>query len=265
MADKKSWYSTGYEGIDVEKERQARSQGPQRFWMKEQTRREIVLVDDEPFSIYEHNPRMNGTWTNWFTCLKGITDIAPCCEKLGERTRYYSGYYTMVDLTESLDKKGNKHQYEMKLLPTKMKTLQLLRRKKTDRGSLVGCMFKVFRDTDEDPNCGSEYEFAREADLDKLFKVVNYKGKKLSEIYETATKDPKQMELLKETFQLPFDADGQLLPKVPIFNYYTLLAPKEPSELRQLLGAAQLDTESPSGAHGTGASSSSSSGDQIPF
>jgi len=260
MVEKKSWYNTGYEGVDREKERLARLSGPNRFWMKEGTARELVFVDDDPICIYEHNPKMNGKWTNWITCLRDSNDIVPCCEKLGDKTRYYVGYYTVVDLTENTDAKGNKYQYEVKLLPTKLKTLQLMRRKKQDRGSLIGCIFKVHRDSREDPNCGGEFEFQREADLGKLFSVANYKGKKLAELFaKESAANPETLQRLKDTFQLVVGADGSIAQKIVPFNYFNLLAPKDPKDVRNILGAATVEEAGGEGAAPGG------SDDEVPF
>ena len=260
---KKSWFTTGYDGIDAEKERIARLSGPNRFWMKEGTKREIVFIDDYPTCIFEHNPKLNGTWRNQFTCLQDVNDIVPCCEKLGPKSRYYVGYYTIVDCTENKDAKGNKYQYEIKLLPTKLKTLQLVRRKKTDRGSLIGCMFNVHRDSQDDANCGGEFEFAREANLQKLFPLVNYKGKKLVDLYKEAGEKPEVLARLKETFQLPLDASGAVImpiaPRIYSFNYETVLAPKDPREIRSFLGSAGIE------AAGGETAAEGPSDDNVPF
>jgi hypothetical protein len=257
-----SWYNTGYDGVDREKERIARNQGPNRFWMKEGTKKEIVFIDDEPFSIYEHNPKINGTWRNQFTCLRDVTDMAVCCEKLGERDRSFVGFYTVVDISPIADEKNKKYQYEVKLFPAKLKTLSLLRRKKQDRGSLIGCMFNVFRDGREDPNCGSEFEFQREADLTKLFDVATYRGRKLTELYKEATEKPETLARLKEVFQLEVGANGVIAPKINPFGYLHLLKPRDPKDIRLLLGAATI--ESGGGGDG-GGEGGAQKDDEIPF
>jgi hypothetical protein len=245
MGEKKSWYSTGYEGVEKERDRLARLSGPNRFWMKPQTSREIVMIDDDPFCIYEHNPKANGTFQNWFTCLKDSNEDAPCCAKLGAKSRYYVGYYTIVDLTESKDAKGNSYQYELKFLPAKLGTLTMLRRKKQDRGSLIGAIFKVHRDKDDDPNCGSEFEWQREADLEKLYKVANYKGKKLPEHFAKLGDHPDNLRRMQEVFQLHMSEDGkEVLPRIPGFNYPSLLEPKSPRELKDILGSVTVDEKS---------------------
>ncbi len=260
MSEGQSWYNTGYDGVDREKERIARSQGPNRFWMKEGTKKEIVFIDDEPFSIYEHNPKINGSYRNQFTCLRDVTDMAVCCEKLGERSRSFVGYYTVVDITPVADEKAKKYQYEVKLFPAKLKTLGMLRRKKQDRGSLIGCMFNVHRDTAKDPNCGSEFEFVREANLEKLFEAATYRGRKLAEVYKEAMEKIETMNRLKEVFQLEIGSNGLIAPKVSTFNYLELLKPRDPKDIRLLLGNATVES---GGSDGEG--STASKDDEIPF
>jgi hypothetical protein len=65
------------------------------------------------------------------------------------------------------------------------------------------------------------------------------------------------MQRLKDTFQLQFDDNGAILPKIFPFNYFTLLQPKDPKDLRAILGAASLDTSNES--------SDSPQDDEIPF
>lgn len=237
----KSWYSTGYDGMDKERDRLARLSGPSRFWMPENTKRDIMFVDDEPFSIYEHQYRANGKWGNFVTCLRDSSDVAPCCEKLGDKSRYYVGFYTIIDLTESIDTKGKKYQYELKFLPAKMKTLQVLRTKKADRGSLVGTVYRVARYTKDDPNCGGEFEFQKEGGLDKIYPLANYRGKKLTELFtKESVGNPDTLERLRATFNLTVD-NGQIAPKVYPFNYFSLLAPRDAKDVRTMVGQAQLE------------------------
>lgn len=264
MSDKKSWYSTGYDGVDREKERIARAGGPNRYWMKEGTTREVVFIDDEPLCVYEHQWRANGHWRNTCTCLKDTNDITPCCEKLGEKSRSFVGFYTAVDCTKHTDSKGNSYQFEVKLFPAKLKTLGVLRRKKESKGSLIGAMFRVTRDTSDDPNCGNDFEFVREADLEKLFAVANYRGKKLPDLYKEAAEKPDVLARLKEVFQLSLDSNGVIVPKIFPFNYYDLLAPKDPKEVRAMLGSYVPEAED-GGTGGGGGAGYGSADDSIPF
>lgn len=190
----KSWYDTGFGGMKHEEDRLAALSGPQRFWIPSGGNKLFVFLDDEPCCIYEHNPKINGSWKNWITCLNGVSDDIPCCEILGDKTKYYVGYFTVIDCSDYTDKKGNKYQYELKLLPAKIKTLKKFRRKKEERGSLVNTLFKATREDDKSPSCGDEFEFQREADLAKLLPLVIYKGKKLVELIAKANETPENVE-----------------------------------------------------------------------
>lgn len=242
MEPSKKWAATGFGGLKAEEERIATMYGPNRVWIPPGGSQEWVFIDDVPFCFHEHNPKIDGNWKNWTTCIRDVSDDgAPCCEILGANSRYFTGYFTVVDLSKWTDKKGNVHQYEIKLVGAKMKTLKKLERKKTDRGSLVGCIYKVTREDDKSPNCGDDFEFVREAQLDKLFDVTNYKGKKLADLFGKAGEDPTQMNILKKTFNLLVGDDQKPISKIPTFNYYSLFEPKSPKDLRTLLAGAKVE------------------------
>jgi len=233
----KSWYNTGFDSIAAEKDRLARLGGPDRLWIKEGSpTRSIVLLDDEPFVIYEHNWRANGTWRNWTTCLADTSDVLPCCDKLTPRNRSWTGFFTCIDCTERKDAKGNSYQYGLMLLPTKLQTAELLKKRKESKGSLVGAAFNVTRITADDPNVGNDWEYDRPADMEKLFKVAQYKGKKIVDLYKEASENPDVLKRLQYTFALSL-TEGKIAPKLVPFNYASILAPKSVTEVRQLLGS----------------------------
>ena len=232
-----SWYTQGFGGVKKEEERMQQAYGPPRFWIKPGSKTQIVFLDDEPACIHEHNPNMNGSWKNWFTCIKDVYPDEPeCCLTIGHDTRYYVGYFTIVDCTEWKDQKGHLHQFEIKLFPAKMKTLKLLQSKKEDRDNrLAGRVYRVGRTDKQSPGCGNDFEFDRDADLAKLFQVTEYKGKKLSEMFKSDK--PEDVERLKKLFNVGNSVAPRLVP----FNYYSVLQPKTPKELREVLRGAKFD------------------------
>jgi hypothetical protein len=264
--NKKSWAQQGFDGTKKEEERLATMYGPNRVWLKPGTSQEFVFVDDTPFCFYEHNPKIDGSWKNWITCLKDVSDgEVPCCEILGQNSRYYVGYLTVVDMSKWTDKKGNVHQYEVKLLPAKLKTLKKFKRKKEERKSLVGCIYRATREDDKSANVGDEFEFVKEADISKVFDVANYKGTKLAEMYAKAMESPEQMAILQKIFTVPL-VDGKILPKVPAFNYYSIFEPKSPRDCRTALAGATMDRDDAGGAGGAAAAGGSAGADEdIPF
>lgn len=258
-----SWYQSGFGGVDQEQARIESQYGPGRFYVRVGGTKDFVFADDEPVCIYEHNPKINGNFRNWLTCLQGVSDDVVCCQILGPNSRYYCGYLTVVDCTEWIDKKGNKHQYEVKLFPAKLRTLKQIRRKKDDRGSLVATMYTAARDDDKSASVGGELEFKREVELEKLFEVANYKGKKLPDLWEEAEADDAAMSKLKRIFQIEPGSDGKLPRIVPPFNYFEVLKPRAPQELRLSLGQVEHDDGSTGSGGGSGGGAVKS--DDVPF
>ena len=258
-----SWYNTGFQGMAQEQARLDSSYGPPRFWVKPGETKDLVFIDDEPVCVHEHNPKIDGKYQNNFTCVSGIHDDVVCCMKLGLQSRYYIGYLTIVDCSEWSDGKGNKHQFEMRLIGAKLRTLKKFRRKKDDRTTLIGCMYRAAREDDKSSSCGDEFEFQRQVDMDKLFTVATYKGKKLVDLWAEAEGDAEKMVSLQRVFQLKPDANGKLPRMVPLFNYMEALKPKTPAELRILLGAAEVDDRSRGG--GSRGGSGTTGEDSIPF
>lgn len=257
------WYQTGYEGIGREEQRLAQMGGPPRLWMPAGSTREIVFVDNEPVTIYEHNWKANGSWKNWATCLRGIEDECPGCSELGETNRYYVGIYTVIDISEWTDRRGNKHQFEINLLPAKLKSLKKFRRKAAERieaggTGVAGCLYRLARDGKEDPSIGGEAEFVREVDMDKLFPLALYKGKKLSELYDKAETSEDSLKIAKKLFQLEMDGDKVVRKLVPL-NYFDQLHPLAVKDFKEMLRGASTDNDS--GGSGGGAKAD----DKTPF
>jgi hypothetical protein len=169
----------------------------------------------------------------------------------------------MVDCSEWEDKRGVKHQYELRLLHLKLNSMKKMRRKKEDRGVLAGTMWKFARDGEQSPGCGEDWEYKRDVDMDKLFAVACYRGKKLADIWAEAETNPETMARVQRTFQVKPDENGKLPLSLPAFNYFELLKPKSPKELRILLGSAEVGADTSSSR--SGAASGRTDEDDIPF
>lgn len=271
MSDK-SWYDMGL-GNNLNREANALAEGaqPARYYMPVNAQKDIVLVDDEAFCVYEHNPRFGGSWKNWTTCLKGVyPEDCACCQIIGEKTRYYAGYFTMIELTPWTDNKGVSHRFDLKFFHAKFGTLQKLKQKKENRGSLVGHVIHVMRSAaDKAPGCGDDFEFIRPANMDTLFPHVMYRGKLLTELYQKAEAGgPEGIAKLKKVFQIELGPDGHILPKVFPFNYMEILKPKTPAEIRKWLQGVVIETDAFPAAPPVGATVGAAGAvadDDVPF
>lgn len=196
--------SRGYDAFAKrEEEIEARmSSFVNRFWLPVDGEAKIVFLDDEPPIIEEHQIKIDGDWRNWFTCLRLVGESCPICESTESRP-YTVGFYTVLDMSEWTDRRGNTHKNELKLLPAKFKTLQQLKKLSAKRGSLKGACFEVYRTTKDSPNTGDVFDF-----VDKMSK---------EEILE-------------------------LNPNATPFDYAEILEPKSASEILAVLKKATKDS-----------------------
>mgnify|MGYP000866051117 CR=1 FL=1 len=166
-----------------------------RFWLPAEGSTKIVFLDDNPPIIEEHQLKIGGDWRNWVTCLRLIGEACPACDILNDNP-YTVGFYTIIDTAVWTDKKGTERRNEKKLFPAKFKVLQMLKRLSSKRGSLVGCVFDVYRSSKDAFNTGD---------------VFDYEGKLTDEQIKQLNKDA-----------VPFD-------------YAEILKPKSAAEIKKLL------------------------------
>jgi hypothetical protein len=272
------WMQTGYEALEETKSDFA----PDRFWVPTGQTREIVFVDAVPAVFKEHNARMNNSWKNWLTCASVMAtdnELAPCCSIIGEP--YQVAMYTIIDCSKWTDKKGNSRQYEIKVLPAKYKTAAKLKRKHADlvnnqdipaeQRALSGKLFRVIRDTDKDPSVGNDFEKVRDVDVNKLFDLVTYRGKKLSDLILQASNDQRVYEMLHKTFGYTKDADGNIPRKLLPFNYESIYEPKSAKDIKLMLRNFKPEDRDEGSRFGGGSSGGSagngggSADESVPF
>jgi len=232
-----SWFQVGYEAVVAESARITSFRQPRRFFLKPGKTGDVVYVDDDATSFYEHSYRRNGDWHE-LSCSSPLK-IDACCRRLGEP--YYVGLYTVVDCSRYTGQDGKVYQFELKAFAAKIGSLQTLRRK---RQTLVSFAYRkccIARDTDKSPASGNDFTFGDEVkDHDKLFAITNYKGKLLKDLYDAAESDPEEFQKLSKTFQFQRDGEGRLVRRVPAFNYEVLYMPHSEEEIQRILSGEIL-------------------------
>ena len=243
-----NWYSTGFESAKAEEQRRASAMMSRRFWMPKGSKKSVVFVDDDPFTIYEHQYQRDGNWKNWVTCSRGIYDEAVCCAKLGEKSRRWVGYFTVVDLSEWKDNKGNIRKNELVFFAAPLNVLKILESRKADNGgTLVGAMITIQRIGDSGAAVGNDFVVQKVGDLDKLAPEVAWRGKKLKDIINLANNDPAEAKSYMQRFQVEPDSDGQLALELNPFNYMELLKPKNQKDMKQILSGLQVQDDEKGG------------------
>lgn len=164
--------SRGYDTFkEKEKEIEARQKDYiNRLWLPAEGTAKIVFLDDNPPIIEEHQVQIDGDWRNWFTCLRMLGQECPICDGLDNKPSTV-GFYTVLDMTEWKDKQGKTHKNELKLFAAKFKTLQVMKRLSSKRGSLEGCVFEVYRSNSDAPNTGDVFDFEGKLSKDEILEL----------------------------------------------------------------------------------------------
>jgi len=187
-----SWYSGGY---DPETEAQAEAESNFnklfRYYLPIGKGGEITFVDDTmtpmefkyqgevitlklPLIVREHQMLLNGSWKNWFTCLRPTGKPCPPCGQGNKAANV--AVYTVIDHNEWTDKNGNVHKDEEKLWVCKVSSVsyKFMKKQHAKRNGLRGCRFEVERLGDKSPNVGDTFEFLGKDELDPKIQVPNY-------------------------------------------------------------------------------------------
>ncbi len=185
MSEEKSWFDSGFDGLEEEDTSSSGGSRQRRFWIKEGKETRVIFIDGVPnYRFHEHQLPINGDFRNWFTCLKDIDPKGcPLCDYAaahldakGKPThgRYLVGMFNVIDRTEWTDSDGKTHVDEVKLLPAKITMLKRFK-KRAERygGSLAGREFIVSRSSKKMANIGDDWEHTGEVDMSK-FKIEPY-------------------------------------------------------------------------------------------
>lgn len=286
------WFQRGNAAFQQEKARMDRPLPVSRFWLEDGKSKDIIWVEDEAAAVYEHEYRnRQGKWGNYLTCLQGSYNETPCCERI-EVVRAV-GHYTIVDIEGYFSKKNNKQvRYVLCDLAVKFGTQKVIDKEKEDEVSLTGKRYRITRLGDKAPRSGNvlkkrpifppkegqpEVFVMPEDGWAKLYNLVTFRGEFLSKLVDEARKDAKARERFLRTFDPRTCTDdgtpqGQIVAKIPTFNFYQLLSPLQPKEVRvELAGAMSRgkDDKNDSGGNDEFSQGSESGGggdsDDVPF
>jgi len=167
-------------GLDVpEKESGAKSKEGRRFYLPNNGESEIIFLTDadKAKSFWEHKPKINGSFKQSFTCLRGVHDPCPLCEYANEHRKFWASFCTIMtvqNISVWSDKDGKEHTNNSKeLLVLKKKSRNILAMSaktlaKHGKG-LRGAKFCVQRSGDEfSPGTGDVFTYIEHVDLSTL-------------------------------------------------------------------------------------------------
>jgi hypothetical protein len=270
MTSNASWYESGFTGADKEQEKRELGGGPKHWWMPAATTRQGVLVDDNPFCCQEHQWKTGDSkFPSFGTCISNIVqEQCPACASRAVQKAEYTGHLTIIDIT-GYKTKDKEVRYELIEFCPKIKVLNKLKLKKTQRGSLVGLLLDISRTDKDAPNTGDDIDVVREAKMTELYKVVSYRGKNLAELIAKANTHGDEAvrvrKFLAHNFQIP--TEGEIPEVIPAFNYQKLHQPMEVADFKRAIANAVSYAGGGfgSGGSGGGTPSPGSADETVPF
>jgi len=174
---KPSWFKLGDEGFEEKKKLDSiaqlkRERAVGRFWLREGEEATVVFVDDTGFYVKTHQLQIDGSWSNFITCIR---DFSPCPICNSGKKSTTTAYYTVIDTRTIVRRDGTKETNRKVLFPAKGSAINILADMKKKYGSLTGLAFKVKRYSDKSPNCGDFFELVskKRVDLMKFGKDAN--------------------------------------------------------------------------------------------
>jgi hypothetical protein len=176
----------------LNEESQRKRDIPFRFFIKQGESAKIVLLDKEPFFLFEHQYETRpGKWDGLVRCRKEV-GICPACDKLGKEGSYIM-MMTCLDTTKFKDRKGVTHKNTKKLIAIKQSMIVKYERLfKDKKQNLRGVVLEVFRDGPKAPNTGDEFRFVKRLTEDELT-ALNKDNTPIS--YEKAMPIPSEEDL----------------------------------------------------------------------
>lgn len=214
--EKKKWFARGKEGVEMSKrndeEMAARreARGPRRFWLENESSAKVTLLDNPEFFVYEHNLKLGGKYHNYFTCLQQI-DTCPICES-GDSPSFIL-VATVINHKKFEGKDGKVFKNQKQLIVFKSKAKEKILRQLEKKGNLRFTVWELSRGSSStECSTGEDFEYLGKWGQDKEFQADKLKA------MVPDKEDPK-------TWLRPFD-------------YETIFAPKEPDELRKIVGGA---------------------------
>jgi hypothetical protein len=153
----------------------------QRFWLPAGASKDIVLLDDESYNVWEHGLFIRGDSQASkikVTCTDDTPDGDPrrcaACNAMlkGSKVIGRNAVYflTIIELGFWTNKKGEKIYHTKRLLPLDKEMAMVLEKKKEAKGkSFVGAKFRVYRADNRSNRVGNDWDLEGWVKLHKFF------------------------------------------------------------------------------------------------
>lgn len=226
----RGWAFVGKAGVErqklEEKKRKAKlaNKAPFRFWLEKDSEGKGTFLDTPTFFFFEHQMKVDGKWGNEFTCVKEIGDVCIPCD-MGDRPKY-SLAATIIDRRVYTTKEGVRYKNTKKLIVFRGKAQEIILRRIQEKQDLRLATFKFCRGTSPNEcNVGEDIQFVGRLAEEKLRELIPDQNlaDRVKELVEKGKKPKVAHKLALDEYLEPYD-------------YFKVLAPKDPAEIAALLG-----------------------------
>ena len=165
-----SVFEVGYEGMREENDRIQRAiknRGKEmigRLYVKRDptVSRSVLMLQDKPVVLTEHQVKIDGDWRNWFPCLQRHDERGcPLCDPVIENRAYKAGLFAGVELCSYTRRDNTVVRNPRTIITAKTERSMFFDKKNTDKGGLRGTEWKVSRLSEKAPSIGDDWEFQR--------------------------------------------------------------------------------------------------------
>lgn len=185
MAKKTSFLLSGkkaQQAYKSEKTRQKERRGKGgliRWWLPHDSEGKLTFLDTPKFYFYEHRLQLNGSWHNYFTCIKDIDPDVTCplCDQTFRRSLVLVA--TVISHREWTDRKGKTHKNQKQVLVAPGTAMEKIQRQIQRKKDLQFCVYTVARGSGQtECGCGEDWEFEQRLDKKALLKLKpkDFKG-----------------------------------------------------------------------------------------
>jgi len=239
------WFKTGYGSIDTAYEHVPKK-GPRRVWIPPEQTRRYLFLDEEPTTYWEHNFKLNDSWTNWEPCKvrNGMDNFCAVCHRYPNHFPYFVGLFTVIGLTETTwkktVKKDGKEQevimhfcFQREIFAARLGSkdkpgiLKKLQRLKAKNGRHKGMIVDCYRSGKKTEVVGDEFEVVEMLDPGQM---LSWGQPQIIEFLEkiNANVEPDK--------RITLDKFMERNPWQP-FNFEEIIEPKSNAALAKMLGA----------------------------
>ena len=167
-----------------------------RLWLPKNTERNVVLLSDMPFCLWEHNLRQGKSYREYWTCIRTCDHRGCPLDELSKA--YYIGFGTCIDTSKWTRRDGTAVENQRKLLPIRGQMMEYFENLRAAAGGrLRGNVYEVSRGTfDKSPAIGDRWKLIKQMTEQEL--TAKYGVENITELDYVSIMAPKDYDMVAQ-------------------------------------------------------------------